>query len=76
MPMINFDGPILTNDQKRSLIHGMSKAASQALGVPMAAFTVTLDEHEYSNMGIGGEVVTETVYWDKHKALKDKARQS
>ncbi|KUO77927.1 MAG: 4-oxalocrotonate tautomerase [Desulfosporosinus sp. BRH_c37] len=71
MPMINFDGPILTNDQKRSLIHGKSQAASQALGIPMAAFTVTLDEHEYSNMGIGGEVLTETVYWDKYKALKD-----
>ena len=49
----------------------MSQAASQALGIPMAAFTVTLDEHEYSNMGIGGEVLTETVYWDKYKALKD-----
>ncbi|GAB6156456.1 tautomerase family protein [Desulfosporosinus burensis] len=71
MPMISFDGPALTIDQKRSLIHGMSQAASKALGIPMAAFTVTLDEHEYSNMGIGGEVLTETVYWDKYKALKD-----
>lgn len=71
MPMISFDGPVLTIDQKRSLIHGMSQAASKALGIPMATFTVTLDEHEYSNMGIGGEVLTETVYWDKYKALKD-----
>lgn len=60
MPMIHFDGPCLSIDQKRSLIHGMSQAASQALGIPMAAFTVTLDEHEYSNMGVGGEVLTES----------------
>jgi 4-oxalocrotonate tautomerase len=70
MPMINFDGPILTMDQKRSLIHGMSQAA-QALGIPMAAFTVTLDEHEYSNMGVGGEVLTESGYWEKYKEIKD-----
>ncbi len=36
----------------------------------MAAFTVTLDEHEYSNMGVGGEVLTETVYWNNSKHLK------
>lgn len=71
MPMINFDGPVLTIDQKRSLIHGMSQAASKALGIPMAAVTVTLDEHDFSNMGIGGEVLTESVYWSKYKELKD-----
>ncbi|MDA8228298.1 MAG: tautomerase family protein [Desulfitobacterium hafniense] len=71
MPTIHFDGPILTMDQKRSLIHGMSQAASQATGLPMQSITVMLDEHEYSCMGIGGQVLTESPYWDKIKEIKD-----
>ena len=71
MPMIHFDGPVLTLDQKRSLIHGMTQAASMATGLPMASFTVVLDEHEYSNMGVGGEILTESPYWDKIKEIKD-----
>ncbi|MEM5817752.1 MAG: tautomerase family protein [Desulfitobacterium hafniense] len=71
MPMIHFDGPVLTMDQKRSLIHGISQAASQATGLPMASFTVVLDEHEYSNFGIGGEVLVESNFWTKVKEIKD-----
>lgn len=71
MPVIHFDGPILTMDQKRSLIHGMSQAASLATGLPMASFTVVLNEHEYSNFGIGGEVLVESAYWEKIKEIKD-----
>jgi 4-oxalocrotonate tautomerase len=67
MPTIHFDGPQLTHDQKRSLIHGMTQAASQALGIPMAAFNVVLDEHESSNMGVGGELLPESPYWQQHK---------
>ena len=70
MPMIHFDGPALTVDQKRSLIHGMSQAASQATGLPMASFTVVLDEHDFNNFGIGGEVLVESPYWDKVKEFK------
>ncbi|HVJ48260.1 tautomerase family protein [Desulfitobacterium sp.] len=71
MPMIHFDGPTLSIDQKRSLIHGMSQAASMATGLPMPSITVVLDEHEFSNMGIGGDVLTESPYWDKVKEIKD-----
>ncbi len=71
MPMIHFDGPELSMDQKRSLIHGMSQAASMATGLPMASFTVVLDEHNYSNFGIGGEVLVESPYWDKVKEVKE-----
>lgn len=71
MPVIHFDGPVLTIDQKRSLIHGMTQAASQATGLPMASFTVVLNEHEYSNFGISGEVLVESQYWDKVKECKD-----
>jgi 4-oxalocrotonate tautomerase len=71
MPMIHFDGPVLSIDQKRSLIHGMSQAASMATGLPMQSFTVVLDEHEYSNFGIGGDVLSESPYWDKVKEVKD-----
>lgn len=71
MPMIHFDGPTLSIDQKRSLIHGMSQAASMATGLPMQSITVVLDEHEYSNMGVGGDVLTESPYWDKVKECKD-----
>lgn len=67
MPTIHFDGPQLTHDQKRSLIHGMTQAASQALGIPMAAFNVVLDEHESSNMGVGGELLPESPYWQQRK---------
>lgn len=72
MPTIYFDGPELTIDQKRSLIHGMTQAASQATGLPMASFHVILDEHQYSNMGVGGELITESPYWDKTKEIKDR----
>ena len=69
MPTIHFDGPVLTIDQKRSLIHGMTQAASQAIGLPMAAFNVVLDEHEHSNMGVGGELLKESPFWElrEHK---------
>ena len=67
MPTIRFDGPILTIDQKRSLVHGMTQAASQATGLPMAAFHVVLDEHERSNMGVGGELLPESPYVEQWK---------
>jgi 4-oxalocrotonate tautomerase len=67
MPTIHFDGPQLTHDQKRSLIHGMTQAASQALGIPMAAFNVVLDEHESNNMGVGGELLPESPYLQQRK---------
>lgn len=54
---IYFDGPKLTHNQKRSLIHGITQVASQASGIPMAAFDIILDEHESSNMGVGGELL-------------------
>lgn len=69
MPTIHFDGLELTIDQKRSLVHGMSQAASQATGIPMAAFSVVLSEHERSNFGVGGELLTESPYWEQ---IKDK----
>ncbi|CAA7600674.1 Tautomerase enzyme [Acididesulfobacillus acetoxydans] len=67
MPTIHFDGPALTIDQKRSLIHGMTQAASQALGLPMAAFNVVLDEHERSNMGVGGELLAESPFYEQRR---------
>jgi 4-oxalocrotonate tautomerase len=70
MPTIHFDGPELTIDQKRSLIHGMSQAASMATGLPMQSINVVLAEHEHSNFGIGGEVLVESPYWDKVKEIK------
>lgn len=69
MPTIHFDGPVLTIDQKRSLVHGMTQAASQAIGLPMAAFNVVLDEHERSNMGVGGQLLPEsplTRQWEEN----------
>lgn len=71
MPTIHFDGPTLTIDQKRSLVHCMTQAASQALGMPMAAFTVVLDEHERSNMAIGGELLPESPYWEQREHKLD-----
>ncbi|GAB6171364.1 tautomerase family protein [Paradesulfitobacterium aromaticivorans] len=71
MPTIHFDGPVLSVDQKRSLVHGMTQAASQALGIPMAAFNVVLDEHEFSNMGVGGELLTESPYWPQVQESRD-----
>ncbi len=67
MPTIRFDGPELTIDQKRSLVHGMTQAASQALGIPMAAFNVVLDEHERTNMGVGGDLLPESPYKEQYQ---------
>ncbi|MHB8126064.1 MAG: tautomerase family protein [Desulfitobacteriaceae bacterium] len=45
--------------------------ASQALGIPMAAFNVVLDEHQSNNMGVGGELLPESPFWQSQSKHDD-----
>lgn len=54
MPTIFFHGPRLEKDKKRELIGAFTKAASEATGIPEAAFVVYLQEVSTDQVGVGG----------------------
>jgi 4-oxalocrotonate tautomerase len=48
----------MNKETKEKLISGLTKVASETLGIPEDAFTVLLKENETDNWGVGGKVLT------------------
>jgi len=59
MPVITFEGEILTREQKTALIRSLTRTASESTGVPERFFSVVLHEQPAENLGFGGETVEE-----------------
>ncbi|HHX50562.1 MAG TPA: 4-oxalocrotonate tautomerase [Clostridia bacterium] len=59
MPIITFDGPLLTREKKETLIKEFTRIASETVGLPAEAFIVLLKETEPDNVGVGGIMLSE-----------------
>lgn len=59
MPAINVEIGQLSIDQKRELVRRVTKAASEASGVPEQAFYVFVNEYPHENVAVGGELLAD-----------------
>lgn len=59
MPFISMDTNQTSPEKKKALIEGFTKVASEVLGMPPAAFYVTIREMPDENWGVGGKVLSE-----------------
>lgn len=58
MPYIHIETTKASSEQKEKLIAGLTKVASEALGVDASAFYVVVNENDTDNWGVGGETLT------------------
>ncbi len=59
MPVINFEGPKLSIDQKRKLVKSFTDAAREITGIPENAFVVLIKENQRENIGTGGQLLAD-----------------
>ncbi|MBN1571270.1 MAG: tautomerase family protein [Acidobacteria bacterium] len=58
MPFIKVEAGKMNRETKERLISGLTKAASETLGIQEDAFTILIKENELDNWGVGGKVLT------------------
>lgn len=56
MPIINVEAGEVSKEQKETLIAGLTKLASETLGIDAEHFFVLVKENELDNWGVGGEM--------------------
>ena len=61
MPFIKIEAGKMNRETKEKLIIGLTKVASESLGIPEEAFTVLIKENETDNWGLGGKVLTKVL---------------
>ncbi len=61
MPFIKIEAGKMNRKTKEKLIIGLTKAASETLGIAEEAFTVLIKENETDNWGLGGKVLTQVL---------------
>ncbi|WP_088225614.1 4-oxalocrotonate tautomerase DmpI [Desulfosporosinus sp. FKB] len=61
MPFIKLEAGKMDKETKEKLISGLTKVASENLGIPEQAFTVLIKENEMDNWGVGGKVLTKVL---------------
>ena len=61
MPFIKVEAGKMDQETKEKLISGLTKVASENLGIPEDAFTILLKENETGNWGVGGKVLTKVL---------------
>lgn len=59
MPIIQFDGPVLSRDKKAELVAELTRTAHEVLNIPSRAFTVVIRENNLGNIGVGGKLLSE-----------------
>ncbi|MGI6082847.1 MAG: 4-oxalocrotonate tautomerase DmpI [Limnochordia bacterium] len=59
MPVITFDGPKLTKEQKAELARIFTKAAAEGTKIPEAAFVVLFKENSPENVATGGVLLAD-----------------
>ena len=57
MPIISIDAVHPTKEQKEQLIAGLTKTASDILGVDEKFFYVLVKENDLDNWGVGGKTL-------------------
>ena len=58
MPIISIDAVHPNKEQKEKLIAGLTKTASEILGVDEKFFYVLVKENDLDNWGVGGKTLT------------------
>ena len=61
MPFIKLEGGKIDKEKKEKLISGLTKVASETLGIADDAFIVLIKENEMDNWGLGGKVLTKVL---------------
>jgi 4-oxalocrotonate tautomerase len=61
MPFIKIEAGKMDKETKEKLISGLTKVASENLGIPEDAITILLKENETDNWGVGGRVLTKVL---------------
>lgn len=59
MPIITFEGPKLTKEQKIEMVKAFTKTASEVTKMPEQAFIVTLRAVEKEDVAVGGVLISE-----------------
>jgi 4-oxalocrotonate tautomerase len=67
MPFIKVEAGKMNRETKEKLISGLTRAASESLGIAEASFTILIKENETDNWGLGGKVLT--------KVLEERAKK-
>ncbi|MEA4957299.1 hypothetical protein SDC9_08396 [bioreactor metagenome] len=53
MPVITFDGPKLTKEQKEKITKAFAESASEIIGLPVQAMVTIIRENDLENIGSG-----------------------
>ena len=67
MPIISIDAVHPTKEQKEKLIAGLTKTASEILGVDEKFFYVFVKENDLDNWGVGGKPLMQFLDEQKKK---------
>lgn len=59
MPIITLEAGDMSKEQKKSLIEGFTKVASETLNISTEAFIVILKQNEADNVGAGGKMLSQ-----------------
>jgi 4-oxalocrotonate tautomerase len=59
MPIITFDGPKLTKEQKAELAKVFTKSAAETSGLPERASIVMFKESSRENVAVGGVLLSD-----------------
>ena len=59
MPIITIEAGNMSKEQKKTLIEGFTKVASETLNIASQAFVVVLKENDEDNIGSGGKMLSE-----------------
>ena len=59
MPVITIEAGDISKEQKKTLIEGFTKVASETLNIQAQAFVVILKENNADNIGTGGKMLSQ-----------------
>ena len=59
MPVITIEAGKMSKEQKKGLIEGFTKVASETLNIAAQAFSVILKENDADNVGSGGKMLSQ-----------------
>lgn len=61
MPIIQFDGSVMSKDQKAKLVKKLTDAAVEVTGIPEQGITVIIRESHMDNVAIGGKLISDAM---------------
>ena len=61
MPVITIEAGKMSAEQKKTLIEGITRVASDALDIAIQAFVVIIKENNNDNVGTGGKMLSQVL---------------